>query len=383
MEPIPSDRYWKPLTDPDYVHHVRQHVQAHVAPIAAEIDREDKFPLQMVRDFAKAGLTRSILAAEYGGHGDYRKTIALFEELGYASCAAAVSVITVLQAQTMINKFGSQQLKDQFIPQLATGMTASYSLTEASHGSDIRSLDTKAVRDGDTWVLNGEKSFMTSGEDAELIVMLAETPKGVSVFAVTHDMPGIKKYIGEHSATFGLRNGPHVNMKLTDVRVPAHHLIGEEGRGVKQAVMTMAHSRTCTAAIFVGIARAAFDGALDRAGGRVAFDNTVLSFQGIQWYFAEMFTEIEAARLLTYRAADALNTGEDVDRHTSVAKLKAGSVSTDVALKAMQICGAWGTSDKTPFSRYIRDAKTYEIGAGSSEIMKNTIAKYIIRERQA
>lgn len=380
MEPSPSDRYWKPLADPDYVHRVREHVQAHVAPIAAEIDREDKFPLQMVRDFAKAGLTESIFAPEFGGHGDYRKTIALFEELGYASCAAAVSVITVLQAQTMINKFGSQELKELYIPRLARGMTASYSLTETSHGSDIRSLDTKAVRDGDHWVLNGEKSFMTSGEDAELIVLLAETEKGVSVFAVTEDMPGIEKYIGEHSATFGLRNGPHVNMKLNDVRIPASHMIGEEGRGVKQAVMTMAHSRTCTAGIFVGIARAAFDGALGRASGRVAFDNTVLSFQGIQWYFSEMFTEIEAARLLTYRAADALNDGEDVDRHTSVAKFKAGSVATDVSLKAMQICGAWGTSDKTPFSRYIRDSKTYEIGAGSSEIMKNTIAKYLLRE---
>lgn len=383
MEPTPSDRYWKPLVDPEYVQTVRNHVQTHVAPIAAEIDRKDIFPLQMVRDFATAGLTRSIFAPEFGGHGDYRKTIALFEELGYASCAAAVSVITILQAQTMMVKFGSQDLKDLYIPKLAEGMTSSYSLTEASHGSDIRSLDTKAVRDGNSWVLNGEKSFMTSGETAEMIVLLAETPKGVSVFAVTEDMPGITKYVGEHSATFGLRNGPHVNMKLDNVRVPLNHLIGEEGRGVKQAVMTMAHSRTCTAAIFVGIARAAFDGALERAGGRVAFDNTVLSFQGIQWYFAEMFTEIEAARLLTYRAADALNEGVDVDRHTSVAKLKAGSVSTEVALKAMQICGAWGTSDKTPFSRYIRDAKTYEIGAGSSEIMKNTIAKYLIREMQS
>lgn len=383
MEPTPSDRYWKPLADPDYVQMVRDHVQAHVTPIAAQIDRDDVFPLDMVRKFAADGLTRSILAPEYGGHGDYRKTIALFEELGYASCAAAVSIITILQAQTMINKYGSQDLKDLYIPKLAEGMTTSYSLTEASHGSDIRSLDTKAVRDGDEWVLNGEKSFMTSGEASELIVLLAETEKGVSVFAVTEDMPGIHKYVGEHSATFGLRNGPHVNMKLTDVRVPLNHLIGEEGRGVKQAVTTMAHSRTCTAAIFVGIARAAFDGALERAGGRVAFDNTVLSFQGIQWYFAEMFTEIEAARLLTYRAADALNDGEEVDRHTSVAKLKAGWVSTDVALKAMQICGAWGTSDRTPFSRFVRDAKTYEIGAGSSEIMKNTIAKYLIREMNA
>ncbi|WP_306154229.1 acyl-CoA dehydrogenase family protein [Roseovarius sp. MMSF_3281] len=368
------------MVDPDYVHAVRSFAQMHVSPIAHQIDRDDVYPLEFVRKFGAEGFTKGILAPEYGGHGDYRKTIALFEEIGYASCAAAVSIISILQAQTMIWKYGSHELKELYIPKLNSGMTASYSLTEESHGSDIRALETKAYWDGKAWVLNGEKSFVTSGEAAELIVLLAETEKGVSVFSVTHDMPGVEKYVGEHSSTFGLRNGAHVNMKLEDVRVPASHLIGEEGRGVKQAVTTMAHSRTCTAAIFVGIARAAFDGALRRARGRVAFDNTVLSFQGIQWYFAEMFTEIEAARSLTYRAADALNENDALDRHTSVAKLKAGSVATDVSLKAMQICGAWGTSDKTPFSRFVRDSKTYEIGAGSSEIMKNTIAKYLIRE---
>lgn len=379
MFPSPTDQYWKPLADPDFVHRVRDHIQSNIAPIAAQIDKDDIFPLQLVRDFAKAGLTRSFLDPDYGGHGDYRKTVALFEELGYASVAAAVSIITILQAQTMMRLFASRELKDIYIPKLADGMTAAYSLTEASHGSDIRTLDTKAVRAGDEWVLNGEKSFITSGEGAELIVMLAETEKGVSAFAVPHDTPGCEKYIGEYSATFGLRNGPHVNMRLKDARLPLNHLIGTEGKGVRQAATTLSYSRTCTAGICTGIARAAFDGALERARGRVAFDNAVIGFQGIQWYFAEMFAEIDAARLLTYRAADALNTGEDVDRYSSVAKLKAGWVGTEVALKAMQICGAWGTADNTPFSRYVRDAKTYEIGAGSSEIMKNTIAKYILR----
>jgi alkylation response protein AidB-like acyl-CoA dehydrogenase len=371
--------YWAPEVDPDFVVRLQNYLGEQVAPHAASIDRDDVYPFELVRDFGRAGLTRTFLPVEYGGHDDFRRTIALFEELGYASTAFAVSIITIFQAQTMMRLFASKELKDIYMPRIAEGMAASYSLTESGHGSDIRKLDTKAVLEGDEWVINGEKSFITSGGGAEFFVMLAETEKGVSAFAVPYGLTGCEKYIGEHSATMGLRNGPHVNMRLKDVRIPVNHLIGTEGKGVRQAATTLSYSRSCTAAICVGLARAAFDGALARATDRVAFDQTVLDFQGIQWYFAEMFSDIDAARLLTYRAADALNDTDDIDRYSSVAKLKACQTATEVSLKAMQICGAYGTADNTPFARYLRDAKTYEIGAGSAEIMKNTIAKYIIR----
>jgi alkylation response protein AidB-like acyl-CoA dehydrogenase len=374
-----TNEYWKPLVDLNFAGKLQAYVLDEVAPHAHRIDKDDVYPIEIVRGFARAGFTRSFLPAEYGGHDDFRKTIALFEELGYASTAVAVSIITIFQAQTMMRLFASKELKDLYMPKIADGMAASYSLTESGHGSDIRKLDTKAVLKGEEWVLNGEKSFITSGGGAEFFVILAETETGVSAFALPYGLPGCEKYIGEYCATMGLRNGPHVNMRLKDVRIPANHLIGTEGKGVRQAATTLSYSRTCTAAICVGIARAAFDGALARATDRVAFDQTVLNFQGIQWYFAEMFSDIEAARLLTYRAADALNDTDEIDRYSSVAKLKACQIATEVSLKAMQICGAYGTADNTPFSRYLRDAKTYEIGAGSAEIMKNTIAKYIIR----
>ncbi len=380
MNPASPDRFWNPPVDPAFLERLRAYLRERVIPQASRFDKEDIYPLETVRELARHGFTRTLLPVAYGGCGDFRQSVAFFEEVGYASGSVAASMIVILQAQTMLNLFGTQALKDRYIPQIGEGLALAYALTESGHGSDIRQLDTKAVRDGDCWVLNGEKSFITSGSSAELIVMLAETELGVSVFAVPADLPGCEPYVGEFSATFGLRNGPHVNLRLRDVRVPLDHLIGEEGKGVRQAATTLSYSRTHTAGICAGFARAAFDGALERAGSRVAFGQTVLEFQGIQWYFAEMFADIEAARALAYRAAEALNSGDEIDRYSSVAKWRSCHVATQVALTAMQICGAYGTADNTPFSRYLRDAKTYEIGAGSTEIMKNTIARYISKK---
>jgi alkylation response protein AidB-like acyl-CoA dehydrogenase len=370
---------WSPVADPAFVARVREHVATHIIPHADAIDRDDVYPLEIIRGLAKAGLTGTFLPAAYGGLDDFVPVTALFEEVGYASAAVGVSLLTIFQAQTMMRLYADPSLNDAYMPRFAQGLSASYSLTEAAHGSDIRSLDTKAVLDGNEWVLDGEKSFITSGSAAEFFVLLAETGEGVSVFALPYGLPGCEKYVGEFSATMGLRNGPHVNMRIGGVRIPANHLIGIEGKGVRQAVTTLDYSRTLAAAISIGIARAAFDGALERARDRVAFDQSVLSFQGIQWYFAEMLAEIDAARQLVYRAARALNDHDEIDRYSSAAKLKASSVASDVAAKAIQICGAWGTAMNTPFGRYLRDAKTYEIGGGSSEILKNTIAKYLIR----
>jgi alkylation response protein AidB-like acyl-CoA dehydrogenase len=371
--------FWKPEVDPDFVQSLRNFTKAHVDPIAADIDAKDYYPREALTRFAQEGFIKGFLPKEYGGHGDFRKTTALFEELGYSSGAFAVSVISLFQAHSMMARFASKELNDQFMPRFAAGMPASYSLTESNQGNDIRALETTAEKQGDEWVINGEKVFITSGEGAEFCVMLAKTQVGVSAFAVPYGLPGCEKYIGEHSKSFGLRNGAHVNMKYSNVRIPAANLIGTEGKGVSQALATMARSRTLTAAICTGIARAAFDGSLDRAKNRKAADKTVLDFQGIQWYFSEMFTEIEMARMLTYRAADAVTNSDELERHTTLAKYVACRAATSVSMSAMQICGGYGASENTPFSRYVRDAKTYELGAGSSEIMKNTIAKYIVK----
>ena len=252
-------------------------------------------------------------------------------------------------------------------------------MTEASHGSDIRSLETKARREGDSWVIRGEKHFITSAMGAEFFVILAETEQGVSAFAVPRETTHLSLYEGRNSATFGLRNGPHLNLLLEDVRVPLDHLIGTEGKGVRQAVTTLDYSRTLAAAISIGIARAAFDGAYAHVAQRQAFGQAVLGFQGIQWYLADALSEIDAARLLVFHAARALDTHVAIDRSGSEAKLRASEVATRVASMAVQVCGAHGAMINSPFGRYLRDAKTYEIAGGSSEILKNTIGKYLQR----
>ncbi|MGU3494800.1 acyl-CoA dehydrogenase family protein [Xanthobacteraceae bacterium A53D] len=376
---VDSETLWPPLVDEAYVAGLRSYVARQIAPDADRIDREDIYPVEIMRDLARQGYATVVLPREYGGQGlSYRHAAAVCEEVAVASAAVGVSLITIFQAQTMIRLFGLDSLKQRYLPAFAQGLLTSYALTEAGHGSDIRRLDTKARLVNGEWVITGEKHFVTSGSAAELFVILAETEKGVSVFALPRDATGVSICEGVNSATFGLRNGPHMNVILDDVRLPADHLVGEEGKGVRQAVSVLNHSRTLAGAISLGVARAAFEGALGFARDRVAFDQRVLEFQGIQWYFADMLADIDAARLLIYHAAGALDQKVQVARWGSEAKLKAGTVATQVATIAAQICGAYGIMENAPFGRYLRDAKAYEIAGGSNEILKNTIGKFLI-----
>lgn len=373
-------RLWQDMVETTFIDELRTLVRAHIEPNAAAIDANDVYPVDEIRRLARAGYNHIFLPEAYGGRGSYRHALAVFEEASYASAAVGISLITILQAQTILYLFGSDSLKQRYLPKFADGLISAYALTEANHGSDIRSLDTKAKRVGGEWVLNGEKSFITSGSAAEFFIILAETDTGVSAFALPGDTRGLSTYVGENSATFGLRNGPHVNLVLDDVRLPLDHLIGIEGKGVRAAVTTLNYSRTMAAGISLGIARAAFDKSLAHARQRKVFDSTVFEKQGIQWYFADMLTRIDAARLLTYRAADALDTqGEaDVPRLSSEAKLMAAALATEVAGTAIQICGAYGVMENSPYGRYLRDAKAYEIAGGASEILRNTIGKALM-----
>jgi alkylation response protein AidB-like acyl-CoA dehydrogenase len=371
---------WADLVDPEFLRPLREFVQRSVAPSADATDRDDVYPKDAIRALAAAGYTNVFMPREYGGSGkDFRHAVAVFEEVSYASAAVGISLITILQPQVILHLFGSDSLKDRYLPQFGRGLISSYALTEMNHGSDIRSLDTKAVRLAGGWKLRGEKSFITSSSAAEFYVILAETEVGVSAFAVPADLPGVSTYKGPNSATFGLRNGPHLNLVLDDVQLAEDHLIGTEGKGVRQAVTTLDWSRTVAAGISLGIARAAFDQALRHARTRQVFDSTVFDKQGIQWYFADMATQIDAARLLTYAAADVLDRGGDIARASSEAKLLASRLATEVASTCVQVCGAYGVMESAPFGRYLRDAKAYEIAGGSSEVLKNTIGKSLAR----
>lgn len=375
---------WRDLADERVVHDAREFAAKHVAPVAAKLDREDLYPIDLVRLTAEHGWNTMTLDPRYGGGGrPMTELVAVLEELSVASAILGISIITIFQSQKCIEMYGQESLKQRYLPRYAEGLPASFALTEDSHGSDIRQLDTKARPGGSGWIISGEKAFITSGAAAELFVVLAETEHGVSTFAIPRDAPGVSTYVGEHAETFGLRNGPHVNLVLDEVDVPADHLIGAEGRGLKQVMVTLANSRTLAAGISLGIARAAFEDALSYANHRTAFGTTVLDFQGIQWYFAQLTAEIDATRLLTYEAAKDLDAGRDIARSSSAAKMLAAALATRTATTAVQVCGAHGTRETQPFGRYLRDAKAYEVAGGSTEVLRNTVAKSLLKAVRA
>lgn len=370
---------WRYLIDPSLGERARRFAEEVVRPQADRLDREDIYPVSLVAETATHGWNAMTLPEKYGGGGrPMVEALGVFEELGAASASLAVSLITIFQSQKIIELFGQESLKERWLPRYADGLRASYALTETAHGSDIRTLDTKAVRSDSGWLINGRKAFITSGSRAEFFVVLAETPVGVSAFAVDVATPGVSMIETDDAVTFGLRNGPHVDLVLEDVEVPADALIGEEGNGLRQALITLSNSRTLAAGISLGIARAAFDDALTFVRDRPVFGGRVIDFQGIQWYFAEACAEIDAARLASYQAARDLEDGGDYQRTSAVAKLLASQLATKVAAMGVQVCGARGTMETAPFGRYLRDAKAYEVAGGSSEVLKNSITKRVL-----
>ena len=371
---------WTEFEDADVVRSFRSFARGHVKPKAAEIDRLDLYPTELVQIAADQGFNALIVPQAYGGAGcTFRRVVSFFEEVGAHSAAVGISLNSNFQAQNAILRSGSEALKQLYLPRFAQGLKASYALTERNHGSDIRSLDTTAVRQVDHWLLNGQKSFITSGTGADLFIILVQTEDGLGVFAVPRDLPGVSTFVSDRSETFGLRNGPHVELMLKDVQVPLSHLIGDVGKGLKVVVSNLNYSRTLNAAMAIGAARSAFEESLAYVKQRKAFDQHVFDFQGIQWYFAESLAEIDAARLLLYSAAEAIDAQRDIDRHSSEAKLVCCGVANRVTAQAIQVCGAYGTMVNSPFNRYWRDAKTFEIGGGSMEVLKNNLGRYLTR----
>ncbi|WP_161949607.1 acyl-CoA dehydrogenase family protein [Bacillus dakarensis] len=357
---------------------LREFVQDYISPTADQRDKDDVYPTDIIKKMAERGYNSWTLPEKYGGqNGSKLEACLIFEEVARGCASTGISLITIFQAQTILHLYGTDTLKDKVLKEFKNGLIASYALTESKRGSDIRSLDTKAVKKGDKWVINGAKSFITSASAADVFIILAETDVGVTTFFVEKDLPGVRTVVGDYSQTIGLRNGPHYDVYLENVEIPEYCLIGVEGKGIKQAVTTLNNSRTLAAAISVGIARAAYEDSLAWVMKRQAFDQDVFDFQGIQWMYANMLTDINAARLLTHQAATLHDQGDAAISESSQAKLFAGETATRVAGQAIQACGAYGTTVNAPFGRYLRDAKAYEIAGGSNEILKNTIGKEI------
>ncbi len=363
---------------------VRQFARERIAPIAAAHDESGEFPWDTVREMADLGLFGVPFEEQYGGAGADALSLALVvEELARvdASHSITVGAHTSLCASP-IHDFGTPEQKERFLTPLARGeKLGSFGLTEATSGSDAANMATRAVRDGDDWVLNGTKVFITNAGVAGIYVVAAVTDpakgsKGISMFIVEKETEGLRS--GKKEDKLGWRASDTRELILEDVRVPADQLLGEEGRGFQQCLHTLTGGRIGIAAHALGIAEGAFDAARAYAQDREQFGRPIAEFQAIQFKLADMATGIEAGRLLTQRAARLKDSGQDYRLAAAQAKLFCSELAMRTTIEAVQIHGGNGYTRDYPVERMMRDAKVTEIGEGTSEIQRTIIARAIL-----
>jgi len=355
-------------------------------PIAAQIDEESRFPEENVKKMAELGLTGIGLPEEHGGSGGGATEFCIVIEEISRVCAATGAILLASSGLAVepIYVYGNEDQKKRFVTPVATGeKLASFALTEAGAGSDPAALETTATRQNNGYLLNGTKIFITNGAEAGIILVFATTDKslrhkGITTFVVEKDTPGFA--VGKHEHKLGIRASSTVELVFEDCFVPEENRLGNEGEGFKIAINAIDASRVVVAAQALGIAQGAFDKALTYAKERQQFGQPIANFQAIQWMLADMATQIDAARLLTYRAAYLQDKGVSFIKEASMAKVFAAETSVFVTNKAIQIYGGYGYVKEYPLERYFRDAKITEIYEGTSEMQRMTIARQLIRE---
>ncbi len=360
-----------------------------ILPRAADLDQTGAYPAEIIRKAAALGLLSVSVPEQYGGPGlDAIGNVLIQEELARAS-AGVQTIITVNNTLVCepILRFGNNALKEHYLPRLASGKSLGcYCLTEPSSGSDAMALTSTARLVGDDWVLNGTKSFVTSGVEADICVVYARTgpesgARGVSAFIVEKTFPGIS--VGKVEKKLGIKCSSTAEIVLENCRVPQTNVLGEIGQGGRIALASLDGGRIGIAAQAIGIARAALEESVAYAASRRQFDRPIAEFQAIQWMLAEMATRIEAARLLTFRAAYLRQQGARCTREASMAKLFASETAMWAAHKSVQIHGGYGYIQDYPVERYFRDAKITEIYEGTSEIQRLVIARQVLGTAQA
>lgn len=366
---------------------VRDFAETEVRTGAAERDRESRFPREIVAQLAELGFMGCLVSESLGGSGidsiSYAITI---EELARVDAALAVTVAVHNSVACFpIGKWGTEDQKKKYLPDMAAGQVlGAFALTEPQAGSDAANQKTRAVRQGDHYVLDGVKAWCTNAPEAGTIIVMAVTDpergaKGISAFIVEKDTPGCR--IGTIEDKMGLRSSKTSELVLEECAVPAANLLGPEGAGLKVALSVLGASRTGIGAQAVGIAQGAYEEALKYAKMREAFGKTIAEFQAIRFMLADMATRIEAARLLVYLAAFREDEGDArLARYSSMAKLFASEMANEVTGQAVQIHGGYGFSREYPVERYYRDARVTTIYEGTSEIQRIVIARDLLRE---
>ena len=365
---------------------VRDFANKELEPIAAEIDEEARFPVESIRKMAKLGLMGIPFPEEYGGSGGgpIEFVLAIEEIARVCAATSAIYLVTTGLAGKPLYRFGTEEQRRRFVLPVAKGENlACFALTEAGAGSDVANLETTATRQNDGYILNGNKTFITNANEANIAVVFATIDKslrhkGITGFIVEKGTPGFS--VGKLEHKLGIRASSTAELIFEECFVPEKNRMGNEGDGFTIALDTIDNSRVGVAAQAVGIAQGAFEKALAYAKERQQFGQPIINFQAIQWMLADMATQIEAARLLTYKAAFLRDQGQPYIKEASMAKVYAAEVSSFVTNKAMQVYGGYGYVNEYPLERYFRDAKITEIYEGTSEMQRMTIARHLMRE---
>ena len=369
---------------------VRDFVKREVEPVAAEYDRDDTYPAELVESMKSLGLFGITIPQEYGGLGlDHTSFAMIFEELskGWMSLTGVIGTHHV--AASIVNRFGTEEQRRRLLPRMAAGEArGGLALTEPDAGSDVQAIETTAERDGDDYVINGSKLFITNAVHGNTFAVLAKTDteaqprhRGISCFIVEKPAGGLT--VGRKLDKLGYRGIDTGELVFQDCRVPLGSLVGgEEGKGFAQVMSGLERGRINVAARAVGVATAAFEAAIRYAQQRHTFGVPIAKHQTIQIKLADMATKIRAARLLTYDAAEAADAGRRADLEAGMAKLFASEVCAEVTMEAMRIHGGYGYVKDYPVERYYRDAPLMMIGEGTNEILRLVIARRLLEQFQ-
>ena len=363
---------------------VREFAEAEIAPHSREWDEKQAFPREIFTKLGEMGLMGAVWPAEYGGAGLSTLDYAIvMEEVSHADAGVALSLAAHNSlASGHIFLAGTEEQKRKYLAPLARGeKVGCWGLTENSAGSDAGGTKTTAVKDGGHWVLNGSKTFITNAQVADTAVVMAVTDrsqgkKGISAFIVERGTKGFRP--GKKEDKLGVRSSDTSELILEDVRVPAENLLGREGNGFVDTLRILDRGRIGIAAWSLGIGQAALEASMKYASGRKQFGHAISEFQAIQFKIAEMATEVDAARLLTWRAAALRDSGQEHTAQSSMAKLYASEMAVRVSLEAVQIHGGYGFTKDYPVERYLRDSKLGTIGEGTSEVQRLVIARELL-----
>lgn len=367
---------------------VREFARKVVATTAAERDKTKEFPAENLRQMGDLGLMGMMIPFEYeGSDADTISYVLALSEIAY-SCASTAVVMSVQNSIVCesIYRYGTEEQKEQYLKPLAAGeVIGAFALTEPTAGSDPVSQETTAERDGDYYVINGTKRFITSGQNSKTVIVTAKSDesqkhKGISAFIVEKDTPGL--IVGQVEDKMGLRASDTTDLIFEDCRIPVRNLLGNEGDGFMIAMSGLDGGRIGIAAQSIGVAQAALDAAIKYAKERQQFGQSISKFQGIRWAIADMATEIEAARQLVLSAAAMKDRGERYTAQASMAKLFASEMVNRITGRALQIHGGYGFTKDYPVERFYRDARVFTIYEGTSEIQRVVISNQILRDRR-